>query len=87
MHERREDSSSSVADPKPCHLILPNLSSRNIYLQSNRQLYLYNVQSTDVNEWQLKGSINITQSEDLGFEAFSWSHSGHQMNKQSVVAD
>lgn len=34
VQERREDSSSSVANPKPCHLTLPKLSSRNTYLWS-----------------------------------------------------
>lgn len=36
-HERRDDTSSWVANPNPCHLILPNLSSRNIYLRSKKK--------------------------------------------------
>lgn len=32
VHERRDEDSPSVANPVPLHLILPNISSRKIYL-------------------------------------------------------
>lgn len=31
VQERSDDSSSSVANPEPCHRILPNLSTKNMY--------------------------------------------------------
>jgi hypothetical protein len=48
VQERRDDNSSCVANPKPCHLILPNLSSRKVYLQRE-----------NVNKWQLLNKNNF----------------------------
>lgn len=50
VHAVSDDSSSCVADPKPCHLILPRLSTRYMYLQFKSRATLY---------WQEKTTFSV----------------------------
>lgn len=50
VHAISDDSSSCVADPEPCHLILPRPSTRYMYLQFKSTPTLY---------WQEKTTFSI----------------------------
>lgn len=90
VQDKSEDNSSSVANPKPCHRILPNLSSKKMYLLKENVNHLFylndHVRENQEGCNRRKMERSHTLFEGLIFWALSWNSNGHQMNKQFVSA-